>query len=77
MATPSTGDRLPQRLKALSQSLPQWQQETAKARFLDSLYDLYNRDDAPSGLHGTYTGLWKRYQHDLASLERLSAYLKK
>jgi hypothetical protein len=38
---------------------------------------LYNRDDAPSGLHGTYTGLWKRYQHDLASLERLSAYLKK
>lgn len=46
-----------------------------KADFLDYLYDLYDRDNAPMGLRGTYTGLWQQYMLDLAQLNRLSLYL--
>jgi hypothetical protein len=49
-------------------SLPQWQVENKRADFLDWLYDLYDRDNAPLGLRGTYTGLWQQYQADLAQL---------
>lgn len=70
-----TGVRLTQKLELLLQSLPEWQHETAKAQFLDYLYDLYDRDAAPLGLRGTYTGLWEQYQRDLACIDRLSLYL--
>lgn len=64
-------------LEKLLQSLPEWQQEQAKADFLNFLYDLYDRASAPPGLRGTYTGLWQCYQRDLAWLTRLSIYLNK
>ena len=62
-------------LKTLLESLPEWQYEQAKAQFLDYLYDLYDRDNAPPGLRGTYTGLWQRYQRESAELARLSIYV--
>ena len=46
-----------------------------KADFLDYLYDLYDRSNAPIGLRGTYTGLWQQYMLDLAQLNRLSLFL--
>lgn len=77
MATLSTGEHPTQSLGTLLQSLPEWQHETAKAQFLDFLYDLYDRANAPLGLRGTYTGLWEQYQRDLAWLNRLSLYLNR
>ena len=75
MAASSTGITPGSSFEKLSQLLPQWQQETVKAHFLDYLYDLYDRDNAPMGLRGTYTGLWQQYMLDLAQLNRLSLYL--
>jgi hypothetical protein len=75
MAASSTGTTPGSSFEKLSQSLPQWQQESMKADFLDYLYDLYDRDNAPMGLRGTYTGLWQQYMLDLAQLNRLSLYL--
>lgn len=73
----STGANPTVNLEQLLQLLPKWQQEEAKADFLEFLYDLYDRAAAPPGLRGTYTGLWQCYQRDLASLNRLSIYLNK
>jgi hypothetical protein len=39
-------------------------QETAKAAFLDHLREHY------ADTTGTYTGLWQRFQHDLAVATR-------
>jgi hypothetical protein len=75
MAQPFTGDTPMEHLQTLLRSLPEWQHEQAKAEFLDFLYDLYDRDNAPLGLRGTYTGLWERYQREIAELARLSIYL--
>jgi hypothetical protein len=77
MASSSTGTRPTQKLETLLQLLPEWQHETAKAQFLDYLYDLYDRGNAPLGLRGTYTGLWEQYQRDLACIDRLSLYLNR
>jgi hypothetical protein len=77
MDQPFTGDTPMESLKTLLQLLPEWQYEQAKAEFLDYLYDLYDRDNAPLGLRGTYTGLWERYQRESAELERLSIYINK
>jgi hypothetical protein len=70
MEAPSTGKTPKQILTALSESQPEWQAETKKARFLDHLYDLYDRANAPSGLRGTYTGLWQQYARETAELNR-------
>jgi len=70
MEAPSTGKTPKQILTALSESQPAWQAETKKARFLDHLYDLYNRANAPLGLRGTYTGLWEQYARETAELNR-------
>jgi hypothetical protein len=71
----STGANPTGNLEQLLQSLPKWQQEQAKADFLEFLYDLYDRASAPLGVRGTYTGLWQCYQRDLAWLTRLSICL--
>ena len=55
--------------------LPEWQRETAKSQFLDYLYNLYDRDSAPIGLRGTYSGLLERYMRETAQLACLSLYL--
>jgi len=70
MEAPSTGKTPKQILTALSESQPEWQSETKKAHFLDHLYDLYDRANAPSGLRGTYTGLWQQYARETAELNR-------
>ena len=77
MAQPFTGDTPTGDLEKLLKSLPEWQHEQVKADFLDFLYELYDRAAAPLGLRGTYTGLWERYQRDIAYLSRLSIYLNK
>jgi hypothetical protein len=75
MAASSTGVTPAANMEQLLKSLPDWQHETIKADFLDYLYDLYDRDNAPRGLRGTYTGLWQQYMRDTAELSRLSLYL--
>lgn len=75
MAASSTGNTPAANAAKLLQLLPAWQHETAKAEFLDYLYDLYDRGNAPLGLRGTYTGLWQQYMRDTAELSRLSIYL--
>lgn len=77
MAQPFTGDTPTGDLEKLLKSPPEWQHEQVKADFLDFLYELYDRAAAPLGLRGTYTGLWERYQRDIAYLSRLSIYLNK
>lgn len=47
-----------------------WQIENKKAEFMEWLYAVYERDQAPIGLRGTYTGLWKQFQQDLANVHR-------
>ena len=74
MVMSSTGTPPAQILAELLRLLPKWQQEAAKAEFLDELYVLYDHGNAPLGVRGTYTGLWQRYQRDLACITRLSAY---
>lgn len=75
MDQPFTGPTRMEHLQTLLKSLPPWQHEQAKAEFLDFLYDLYDRDSAPLGLRGTYTGLWQQYMYDTAELARLSIYI--
>jgi hypothetical protein len=64
----SSGDSPKSHAMTLLASLPQWQVENKRADFLDWLYALYDRDNAPLGLRGIYTGLWQQYQTDLAQL---------
>lgn len=68
MAELFTGGNPALHAQQLVQTLPAWQLESRKAEFLDWLYALYDRDNAPLGLKGTYTGLWQQYQRDLAQL---------
>lgn len=68
MAESSTGALPMSSAQTLLQRLPAWQVESKRADFLDWLYDLYDRDNAPLGLRGTYSGLWQQYQADLAQL---------
>lgn len=58
--------------ESLCSELPNWQIENGKAAFLDYLYRLYDRDNVPNGLRGTYTGLWEQFQHDVAQIHRAS-----
>ena len=62
----------PPTAELLCSELPKWQIENGKAEFLDYLYRLYDRDNAEIGLRGTYTGLWQRFQHDVAQIHRAS-----
>lgn len=63
-----TGGQPASHAKKLLASLPEWQLQSRRADFLDWLYELYDRNNAPLGLRGTYTGLWQQYQSDLAEL---------
>ena len=66
----STGGPRPLTAEMLCNELKPWQIETQKAAFLDYLYDLYDRNSEASGLKGTYTGLWERFQNDCAEILR-------
>ena len=52
--------------KALGQmpnvQLKSYEIENGQAKFMDFLYDLFDRDNAKDGLRGTYTGLWDQIQ---------------
>lgn len=56
----------------LLSELKPWQVENGKAAFLDYLYELYERDNAEAGVHGTYTGLWDKFKEDTAQIMRAS-----
>ena len=43
----------------------QAQHELNKAHYLQYLYDLYDRDNAPDGLRGTFTGLISQHAENL------------
>lgn len=68
MAESSTGALPMSSAQTLLQRLPAWQVESKRADFLDWLYAIYDRDNAPLGLRGTYSGLWQQYQKDMAEL---------
>jgi hypothetical protein len=68
----STGDIRPLTAEMLCGELKPWQVETAKADFMDYLYDLYDRANASPGLRGTYSGLWERFKSDTAEIVRAS-----
>lgn len=68
MAESSTGALPMSSAQTLLQRLPAWQVETKRADFMDWLYAIYDRDNAPLGLRGTYSGLWHQYQKDLTDL---------
>jgi len=36
--------------------------ENGQSKFMDFLYDLFDRDNARDGLRGTYTGLWNQFE---------------
>jgi len=59
-----------QTAESLCSELPTWQIENGKSEFLDYLYRLYERDLAENGLRGTYTGLWQRFERDVAQIHR-------
>lgn len=42
--------------------LKSYEIENGQAKFMDFLYDLFDRDNARDGLRGTYTGLWEQFQ---------------
>lgn len=65
-----TGAIRPLTAEMLCESLKPWQVETGKAKFLDYLYELYDRANAEPGLRGTYTGLWERFKNDTAEIMR-------
>lgn len=75
MEAPSTGTTQQPTLNQHLQLPPSWQVENAKAMYLDYLYDLYDRANAPVGLRGTYTGLWQQHMRNLTEIDRLSFYL--
>ena len=55
---PSTGELYTTLSMELNTKLKPWQIEQGKAEYMNFLYDLFDRDNAPIGLRGTYTGLW-------------------
>ena len=59
---PSTGELSTPLLMELNTKLKPWQIEQGKAEFTNFLYDLFDRDNAPIGLRGTYTGLWQQFK---------------
>ena len=59
---PSTGELSTTLLMELNTKLKPWQIEQGKAEFTNFLYDLFDRDNAPIGLRGTYTGLWQQFK---------------
>ena len=64
---------IPPRFMTIASDLsayPSWQVENMKAEFMEWLYQVYDRDHAPLGLRGTYTGLWQQFQKDLADMYR-------
>ncbi len=42
--------------------LKSYEIENGQAKFMDFLYDLFDRDNARDGLRGTYTGVWDQFQ---------------
>ena len=58
----STGELSTTLLMELHTKLKPWQIEQGKAEFTNFLYDLFDRDKAPIGLRGTYTGLWDQFK---------------
>jgi hypothetical protein len=62
------GATRPLTAEMLCEELKSWQIENGKAKFLDYLYELYDRDNAEIGLRGTYTGLWDRFKNDTAMI---------
>ena len=59
---PSTGELYTTLMMELNTKLKPWQIEQGKAEFTNFLYDLFDRDNAPIGLRGTYTGLWTQFK---------------
>ena len=59
---PSTGELSTTLLMELNTKLKPWQIEQGKAEFMNFLYDLFDRDNAPIGLRGTYSGLWQQFK---------------
>ena len=59
---PSTGELYTTLMMELNTKLKPWQIEQGKAEFTNFLYDLFDRDNAPIGLKGTYTGLWDQFK---------------
>lgn len=60
----------PLTVETLLPELKPWQIETEKAKFLDYLYVLYDRDNAERPLCHTYTGLWQRFAADMGEISR-------
>ena len=59
---PSTGELYTTLTMELNTKLKPWQIEQGKAEFMNFLYDLFDRDNAPIGLRGTYSGLWQQFK---------------
>tara|TARA_B100000427_G_C14991216_1_gene369749 strand:- start:6 stop:314 length:309 start_codon:yes stop_codon:yes gene_type:complete len=59
---PSAGELYTELSMELNTKLKPWQIEQGKAEFTNFLYDLFDRDNAPIGLRGTYTGLWDQFK---------------
>ena len=59
---PSTGELYTTLMMELNTKLKPWQIEQGKAEFTNFLYDLFDRDNAPIGLRGTYTGIWQQFK---------------
>ena len=59
---PSTGELYTTLTMELNTKLKPWQIEQGKAEFMNFLYDLFDRDNAPIGLRGTYSGLWEQFK---------------
>ena len=49
----------------MSTPIEEAQQQNNRAEYMDFLYDLYNRSEAPLGLKGTYTGLAEQHAQKL------------
>ena len=60
--SPSTGELYTTLTMELNTKLKPWQIEQGKAEFMNFLYDLFDRDNAPIGLRGTYSGLWQQFK---------------
>ena len=45
---------------------PQCQLEQNKADYMQYLYNLYKRNEAEPGLHGTFTGLYQQHCEEIS-----------
>jgi hypothetical protein len=75
MAAPSSGVMPNSTETPRFQLPPEWQQDNATAQYLDYLYVLYDRANAPLGVRGTYTGLWQQHMRNLIEVDRFAFYL--